>query len=125
MSRSLFRRLYRHLEPRMSGFERARRVEAHRARLAGFLPLNLMTTPVPASSREKLRVAVVGGGFAGLAAAIALKNLQFSVTLFEPRDKFGGRVESTSTFIKNRILEKGAELIGSNHSLWLFLAQYL
>src|SRR5438309_4142484 len=125
MSRSLRRRLHRQLGSRLSGLERTRRAETHRARLAQHLPLNLMTNAVPVPSGRPLSVAVVGGGFAGLAAATVLKNLQFMVTLFEARDNFGGRVDSTSNFVRGRVLERGAELIGANHPLWLFLAQYL
>src|SRR5258706_15661737 len=119
MSRSLFRRLHRRFGARLSGSERARRAEAHRARIAGFLPLDLMTTTVPGRPEERIRVAVVGGGFAGLAAATVLQNLQATVTLFEARTDFGGRVESTSSFIPNRILERGAERIGAHHPQWL------
>jgi len=125
LSRSLFRRLHQLLGPRLSGLERTRRAQAHRDRLGQFLPMNVMTNPVPLSLDKPLRVAVIGGGFAGLAAATVLKNLQFSVTLFEARDNMGGRVESTSTFVQNRILERGAELVGSNHTLWTFAAQHL
>ena len=125
MSRSLFRRLHRRFGPRLSGGERVRRAEAHRARISGYLPLDLTTHAVPPRPQERIRVAVIGGGFAGLAAATALQNLQATVTLFEARGDFGGRVESTSSFIPNRILEKGAELIGVNHPQWLILAREL
>lgn len=37
------------------------------------------------------KVAVIGSGFGGLAAAVRLQALGFSVTLFEARDKPGGR----------------------------------
>ena len=76
------------------------------------------------SPGRSLRVAVIGGGFAGLAAAGALQNLGCTVTLFEARGNIGGRVESTSTFIDTRILERGAELIGRNHPTWIHLARH-
>ena len=123
MARSLFRRLHRRFGRRVSGQDRVRRIAGHRARIAGFLPLNLVTHAVPVRAGETLRVAVIGGGFAGLAAASALQSLQAVVTLFEARQQLGGRVESTSGLLRGRILERGAELIGANHPLWLQLAR--
>lgn len=46
--------------------------------------------PISGSTR-KTRAAVVGGGFGGLAAAIRLAVNGYAVTLFEARDKAGGR----------------------------------
>ena len=37
------------------------------------------------------RVAVIGSGFGGLAEAIRLQSRGFSVTIFEKREKVGGR----------------------------------
>lgn len=120
--RSLYRRLHRRFGRRLSGRERARRAAAHRARIARFLPLNLMTHPIPPRA-EGVRVAVVGGGFAGLAAALALQNLQAVVTVFEARPALGGRVQTRGGLLPGRLLETGAELIGSNHPVWLDLAR--
>jgi len=121
--RSLYRRLHRRFGRRISGRERVRRAAAHRARLARFLPLNLMTHAIPPRAGRRVRVAVVGGGFAGLAAAKALQNLQATVTVFEARQQLGGRVQTNDTFIPGRLVETGAELIGANHPLWLQLAR--
>ncbi len=120
--RSFYRRLHRRFSRRLSGSERVRRANAHRTRIAGFLPLNLLTRSAGTRPTETLRVAVIGGGFAGLAAARAAQNFGATVTLFEARADVGGRVETTSSFITNRLLERGAELIGSNHPLWLLTA---
>jgi len=49
-----------------------------------------MTAPAP----RKTKVAVVGGGLAGLAAGCALANSGFHVTLFERRPFLGGRASS-------------------------------
>lgn len=43
------------------------------------------------SATSGARVAVIGGGFGGLAAAIRLQAAGMNVTLFEARDKLGGR----------------------------------
>ncbi|XP_042430826.1 polyamine oxidase 3-like isoform X1 [Zingiber officinale] len=41
---------------------------------------------------------VIGGGFAGIAAAHALKNAAFQVVLLESRDRIGGRVHTNYSF---------------------------
>ncbi|XP_042449642.1 polyamine oxidase 3-like [Zingiber officinale] len=41
---------------------------------------------------------VIGGGFAGIAAAHALKNAAFQVVLLESRDRIGGRVHTDYSF---------------------------
>ncbi|XP_042460207.1 polyamine oxidase 3-like [Zingiber officinale] len=41
---------------------------------------------------------VIGGGFAGIAAAHALKNTAFQVVLLESRDRIGGRVHTDYSF---------------------------
>lgn len=62
-------------------------------------------------------VAVVGAGFAGLNCAKRLKELGYSVTVFEARDRVGGRVHT----VEGR--EYGGELIGNNHPTWQKLAK--
>ncbi len=48
----------------------------------------------PTGSRGMTRVAIVGSGLAGLAAAVALANRGFEITLFEARRQLGGRAGS-------------------------------
>ena len=69
------------------------------------------------------RVAVVGGGLAGLMAARRLSQFGIKVTVFEAHGEVGGRVRSNTTFSQGRITEEGAELIGSFHTRWLGLAR--
>ncbi len=69
-----------------------------------------------------VRVAVVGAGFAGLAAAWYLTQCGISVTVFEARDRVGGRVETDRGFVANKVVEAGAELIGTNHPMWVELS---
>jgi monoamine oxidase len=64
------------------------------------------------------KVAVIGAGLSGLCAAYELHGLGYDVTVYEARDRVGGRVESISDFATNKTVEGGGELIGSNHSLW-------
>jgi monoamine oxidase len=54
-----------------------------------------------------------------LCAAYELSRFGYYVTVFETRDRLGGRVESSDKFILGKTVERGAELIGSNHALWL------
>jgi monoamine oxidase len=67
-------------------------------------------------------VAVIGGGFAGLAAGFYLAGERARFSVFEARDGVGGRVRTESAFISNRLIEAGGELIGMNHPIWLTLA---
>lgn len=64
------------------------------------------------------KIIIIGAGFAGLCAAYELKGLGYDVTVYEARDRVGGRVHSLSSFINGKTVEGGAELIGSNHPLW-------
>lgn len=85
---------------------------------------------IPVPSRKfppvnGLSVAVVGGGFAGLMAAFALRSLGFAATIFEARPDVGGRVCSRTNISKGRVIETGAELIGVNHPVWLYYARSL
>lgn len=59
-------------------------------------------------------VAVLGAGFAGLAAASTLVSYGFDVTVFEARNRVGGRVWSQTIETPNdgeAVIERGAEFI--------------
>ena len=62
------------------------------------------------SVRNGVNVAVVGAGFAGLAAALELRDLGLDVTVLEARDRVGGRVHSVE-LDNGEIAELGAEWI--------------
>ena len=64
------------------------------------------------------RVIVVGAGFSGLAAAYELVSAGIDVQVVEARNRVGGRVLSFRDFVPGKVVEGGAELIGSNHVLW-------
>jgi len=56
------------------------------------------------------RIGVIGAGFAGLAAADALRKGGVEVSVFEARDRVGGRVWSVP-FGDGAVIERGAEFI--------------
>ena len=72
---------------------------------------------------KELDVAVVGGGLAGLAAARDLARWGARVHVYEARAQVGGRVLSDTGFASGRVVEYGAELIGSIHTRWCALAR--
>jgi monoamine oxidase len=74
-----------------------------------------------------VRAAVIGAGFAGLAAATRLADAGHGVTVFEARDRVGGRVWSDRipTFDGPRIIERGAEFVLENYTEMRSLATEL
>ncbi len=64
------------------------------------------------------RVVIVGGGFAGLAAAHELVKAGHEPIVLEGRKRVGGRVMSFHNFVQGKTVEGGGELIGSNHPMW-------
>lgn len=63
-------------------------------------------------------VVVVGAGFAGLACAYELLEFGYEVKIVDARGRVGGRVLSFKDFVPGKVVEGGAELIGSNHLTW-------
>ncbi len=121
MSRSFFGQLHRRYGTKLSGAERYARAHAKQLDFARWLGL----ASLPSDCGEALPngVAIVGGGFAGIAAAWTLGQAGVASTVFEARKTYGGRVESDRSFIPGRIIEAGAELIGLNHPMWLELVK--
>jgi len=75
----------------------------------GYLPL----PPQPAHSAESPHVLIVGAGPAGVAAARALVSAGVKVTIYEVRDRVGGRVNSRkiNTSTGPIVLDMGASII--------------
>jgi monoamine oxidase len=68
-----------------------------------------------------MRVAIIGAGFAGLAAADELHRSGKMIRVFEARDRVGGRVWSES--FAGVTIERGAEFIMPDHHIVLGLAK--
>lgn len=85
--------------------------------------LPLPPPPAGCGSLGNVRVAVIGGGFAGLMAAWSLQSGGTRVTVFEAIGRLGGRVRTEKAFIPGKVVEAGAELIGTNHPTWISLAR--
>jgi monoamine oxidase len=69
------------------------------------------------------RVIIVGAGLAGLACAHEMTSVGYDVTVFEARDRVGGRVVTLDGLSPGKIVEGGAEFIGRNHPIWLTYAK--
>ena len=73
------------------------------------------------------RIAIVGGGLAGLSAAYQLKNAGFTSQVYEASTRLGGRCWSYNhnEFYGGQISEHGGELIDQGHTQVRQLAQSL
>jgi len=69
------------------------------------------------------RVAVIGGGFAGLACAVTLQEAGVDVTLLEAESRSGGRVLTDRKLIPGEAVELGGEFVGANHPTWIAFAE--
>src|SRR4051812_33762959 len=62
------------------------------------------------------RVAIVGGGLAGLTAAYRLKQAGITAQVYEASTRFGGRCWTLrGAFADGQVAERGGELIDNNH----------
>ena len=75
---------------------------------------------------QKRRVAIVGGGIAGLTAAWRLVNQGHEVHLYEGSGRVGGRMFTRRHFNDDGMfVELGAELVDTNHTHIIALAKEL
>jgi len=128
MSLSLYARLARRYAPER--FDPSRR-EAMKAAFLASAAL-MLSGPAGALARTAgraragaagRRVVVIGAGFSGLACAYELLAAGYDVSLVEARARVGGRVLTFTDYIPGRVVEGGAELIGSNHPTWVAYAE--
>jgi monoamine oxidase len=79
-----------------------------------------------AGAATAARIAVVGGGLAGLTAAYRLRQAGHTLTLYEGSDRLGGRCWTQRGFwADGQIAERGGELIDQGHTAIRQLAQQL
>lgn len=124
MARSLYARLKRRFDPSLRGPSRRDFLRASAAAAGALLLGRLPSSVLAGTSRGAgKRVVIVGAGFSGLASAFELRSAGYDVTVIDARDRLGGRVLSFTDFVQGRVMEGGAELIGSNHPHWVAYAQ--
>ena len=112
------RSLYARLNSRFGEpIDRREMIRRSLAAAAGALLSDRSSFGAPRQSAP--RVVIVGAGFAGLAAAHELSRAGASVTVLEARNRVGGRVISFRDLLPGGTLEGGAELIGTNHPIWM------
>ena len=79
--------------------------------------LGLATLPMPGRARAagSPKVVVVGAGLAGLTAAYRLSQAGLPVTLYEARDRVGGRCWTARGFEDRQHAEHGGEFVDTRH----------
>ncbi len=85
--------------------------------LTGLLPGRVSAEVLPPlPRRQDLRIAIVGGGLAGLTAAYHLRKAGISATVYEASERSGGRMFSaTGQLGPGLVTEMGGEYIDSDH----------
>ena len=74
------------------------------------------------ATSNKPRIAILGAGISGLAAALQLQDSGFASTVYEASGRVGGRMHSnTSSWLNNQKSEWCGELIDSGHATLLGL----
>ncbi len=77
------------------------------------------------SWKNKPRIAIIGGGLAGLTCAWRLKKAGLDATVYEASDRVGGRTRTTHDFNKEGFCEIGGEYFTSSHRDMVHLAREL
>ena len=94
------------------------------ATMAAAAALPVTGWPAPARARSSMRVAIIGGGLAGLVALDALAAAGVSAHLYEARGRLGGRIFTANNAPEPGLnIEDGGNLINSDHADMLNLAR--
>jgi monoamine oxidase len=81
------------------------------------------TAPILAAGSGQPRIAIIGGGLAGLNAALTLKKHGLTSTVYEARQRMGGRVFSVGGVLgAGTVVNFGGELVNTDHADILELA---
>ncbi|MFL5665279.1 MAG: flavin monoamine oxidase family protein [Ktedonobacteraceae bacterium] len=87
-------------------------------------PFNLAGHMFKANASSPPRIAVIGGGIAGLNAALTLHDAGYASTIYEASSRLGGRMHSdTTSWANGQTSEWCGELIDTRHKTILQLAQ--
>jgi len=76
----------------------------------------LLARAEPAAGRPQARIAIVGGGIAGLTAALTLADRRIPVIVYEASSRLGGRMHSDGRYFGGHVAEWCGELIDSDHT---------
>ncbi|HEX8996811.1 MAG TPA: NAD(P)/FAD-dependent oxidoreductase [Ktedonobacterales bacterium] len=138
LMRALRRLASEHAEASERGIPVEQVRDEHRARLsrrelvvgAGALAAGAaLSSPLLGAAQKALaagspRIAIVGGGIAGLNAALTLYDAGYTSTVYEASSRVGGRMHSNTTgWANGQTSEWCGELIDTNHKTILSLAQ--
>jgi len=83
----------------------------------------LLARPQQVRGGTAPRIVIVGGGIAGLTAALSLAQAGYASTVFEASSRIGGRMHSdTTSWANGQVSEHCGELIDSSHQAILGLA---
>jgi len=106
-------------ERRQSLVTRREVLKAGGAALAGAA----LAGPLPVLAAAPSRIAIVGGGIAGLTAALTLQDAGIASTVYEASDRVGGRMHSdTTSWLNRQTSEHCGELIDTKHKTIFALA---
>jgi monoamine oxidase len=106
--------------------ERRERAIGRRAMLAGLgaaTGLALLPRRALAKANTSPRIAIIGGGISGLAAALTLHDAGYASTVYEASSGIGGRMHSNATWGNGQVSEWCGELIDTNHKTIQALAR--
>ena len=77
----------------------------------------------PKKTPADTKVAVIGGGIAGLHCGYRLKSAGFAATVYEAQNRTGGRMWTDREKFEGLLFEIGGELIDSTHKTMIALAK--
>ena len=93
-------------------------------KIAATIAAGAAVRPAWMAAGPQPRIAIVGGGIAGLNAALTLQDVGVSATIYEASSRLGGRMHSdTTSWLNGQVSERCGELIDSSHTTILGLAK--
>src|SRR5215468_9574518 len=83
----------------------------------------VLSKPAAILARSQPRIVIIGGGIAGLNAALTLQDAGYASTIYEASNRIGGRMHSDTTSWDGQITEHCGEFIDSTNKTILGLAK--